>query len=59
MGIYYTLAAFQENRTFFYLTIPMRMLTSMVFWHQGGDWKLASGWEGGGAILTAVALMLG
>jgi hypothetical protein len=59
MGIYYTLAAFQENRAFFFLTIPMRMLTSTVFWRQGGDWKIASIWEGGGAVLTGVALMLG
>jgi hypothetical protein len=59
MGIYYTLAASQENRTFFYLTIPMRMLTSAVFWRQGGDWKIASAWEGGGAVITAVALIVG
>jgi hypothetical protein len=58
MGIYYTLAASQENRTFFYLTIPMRMLTSVVFWRQGGQWKITSSWEGGGAFLTALALML-
>jgi hypothetical protein len=59
MGIYYTLAAAQENRTFFYLTIPMRLLTSMIFWIQGGEWKVASIWEGAGAFLTALALMLG
>jgi hypothetical protein len=59
MGIYHTLAAFQANRAFFFLTIPMRLLTSMVFWRQDGDWKIASIWEGGGAVLTAVVLMLG
>jgi hypothetical protein len=59
MGIYYTLAAYQENRAFFYLTVPMRVLTSTVFWTQGGQWKMAGLWEGGGAVLTAVALMVG
>ncbi|KAH7388994.1 hypothetical protein BKA64DRAFT_127215 [Cadophora sp. MPI-SDFR-AT-0126] len=59
MGIYYTLAAYQENRAFFFLTVPMRMLTSIVFWSQGGSWRMASAWEGGGAALTAAALYLG
>ncbi|TVY31710.1 hypothetical protein LSUB1_G008956, partial [Lachnellula subtilissima] len=40
MGIYYTLAARQENRTFFKLTVLMRMLTAGVFWGEGGQWKL-------------------
>lgn len=59
MGIYYTLAAYQENRLFFLLTVPMRMLTSIVFWNQAGGWKMASVWEGGGAALTAFALYIG
>lgn len=59
MGIYYTLAAYQENRTFFFLTVPMRMLTATVFWSQGGAWKLAGMWEGGGAVVTGLALVLG
>jgi hypothetical protein len=59
MGIYYTLAAYQENRPFFYLTVPMRLLTSAVFWGLGGGWKIASFWEGGGAVLTAFALVFG
>ncbi|KAM7203622.1 hypothetical protein V8F20_003917 [Naviculisporaceae sp. PSN 640] len=57
MGIYYPLAAYQENRTFFFLTIPMRSLTATVFWFQGGVWRLPSIWEGGGALLTAAALV--
>lgn len=57
MGIYYTLAAFQENRTFFFLTVPMRLLTTMVFWTQG--WNAPAIWEGGGALLTLSALILG
>ncbi|TVY18059.1 hypothetical protein LARI1_G003683 [Lachnellula arida] len=63
MGIYYTLAAWQENRTFFKLTVPMRCLTALVFWGQdggaGGQWRLAGVWEGVGAVVTECALVLG
>lgn len=54
MGIYYPLAAYQENRTFFLATVPMRSLSATVFWLQ--DWKAASIWEGAGAALTGLAL---
>ncbi|KAF7365097.1 putative mfs multidrug protein [Mycena venus] len=57
MGIYYTLAAYQENQKFFIATVPMRCLTALVFWRQA--WTAPAVWEGGGAILTAVALGLG
>lgn len=57
MGIYYTLAAYQRNRAFFLLTIPMRLLTASVFWRAGGSWKAASSWEAGGAVLTAAAIL--
>ena len=57
MGIYYILAAWQENHTFFKLTIPMRMLTATVFWSLGGTWKLAGVWEGAGASATALAMV--
>ncbi|KAJ7752574.1 hypothetical protein B0H16DRAFT_787045 [Mycena metata] len=50
MGIYYTLAAYQENEMFFALTVPMRLLTTTVFWAQG--WKGPAVWEGGGAVVT-------
>jgi len=56
MGIYYTLAAVQNNKTFFKLTVPMRFLTTVVFWKQG--WTLPSVWEGGAAVLTALALLV-
>ncbi|KAF3934266.1 hypothetical protein ABW19_dt0201306 [Dactylella cylindrospora] len=56
MGLYYPLAAAQNNRTFFKFTIGMRMLTATVFWHQGGPWRIPSLWEGFGAALTAAAL---
>ncbi|KAH7137028.1 hypothetical protein B0J13DRAFT_560411 [Dactylonectria estremocensis] len=54
MGIYYTLAAYQDNVAFFTCTVPMRLLTATVFWAQG--WYAASLWEGAGSITTAIAL---
>ena len=54
MGLYYTLAAYQDNTSFFCLTVPMRLLTTLVFWSQG--WTMPALWEGGGAILTGAAL---
>lgn len=56
MGIYYTLASVQENRAFFKATVPMRLLTTTVFWVQG--WKVASLWEGIGAGLTGLMLLI-
>lgn len=55
MGIYYPLAAYQENRAFFIATVPMRSLSATVFWRQG--WVEAAVWEGAGAALTGLALM--
>lgn len=55
MGIYYPLAAYQENRAFFIATVPMRSLSATVFWQQG--WVEAAVWEGAGAALTGLALM--
>lgn len=57
MGLYYTLAAYQENRAFFVLSVPMRLLSTAVFANQG--WASAAVWEGTGAVLTAVALIGG
>lgn len=57
MGIYYSLAAYQENRMFFLFTIPMRSLSATVFWFQGGAWRVPSIWEGGGALLTLACLI--
>ncbi|KXH56352.1 hypothetical protein CNYM01_00232 [Colletotrichum nymphaeae SA-01] len=54
MGIYYTLAAAQDNRAFFLATVPMRLTSAFVFWRQ--DWGIVSGWEGGSAALTLLAL---
>lgn len=55
MGIYYPLAAYQENRAFFIATVPMRSLSAAVFWQQG--WAEAAVWEGSGAALTGLALV--
>ena len=57
MGIYYNLAAYQNNRAFYALSVPMRTLTAIIFWGQGGLWKTASVWEGGSAALTGLALL--
>lgn len=56
MGIYYTISAYQENRTFFLATIPMRSLTTFVFWRHGRIDVAV--WEGLGAFLTAASLMV-
>jgi hypothetical protein len=57
MGLYYPLAAAQENRKFFALTVPMRMLTAAVFWRHGGVWMTPALWEGFGAIITGAAMV--
>jgi len=57
MGLYYPLAAYQGNRPFFFLTVPMRLLTATVFWRNGGSWKAPAVWEGLGAVLTGLALL--
>jgi hypothetical protein len=58
MGIYYNLMAYQNNRAFFIATVPMRMLTTMVFWSLGGPWRAPAAWEGLGAFATGLALIL-
>lgn len=59
MGLYYTLAGWQENRAFFALSVPMRTLSAIVFVRRGGDrWRTAGLWEGAGAACTALALLL-
>ncbi|KAF2235668.1 hypothetical protein EV356DRAFT_531819 [Viridothelium virens] len=58
MGMYYVLAAWQENRAFFTLTVPMRSVSATVFWSLGGAWRAAGLWEGAGAAITGLALTL-
>ncbi|MCJ1271157.1 hypothetical protein MMC22_011056 [Lobaria immixta] len=57
MGVYYTLAAYQENKVFFIATVPVRLLSTAVFWAQGGQWRATAVWEGTGASLTGTALL--
>lgn len=65
MGIYYHLAATQENRAFFALTVPMRLLTAYVFCFASGAtteqtrkaFWLAGVWEASGSLLTAASLV--
>ncbi|QDS76460.1 hypothetical protein FKW77_004777 [Venturia effusa] len=59
MGLYYLLAAYQENRAFFVATVPMRLLTTTIFSILGGPWTLPAIWEGAGALTTLVALFFG
>ncbi|KAI8945013.1 hypothetical protein F4801DRAFT_152483 [Xylaria longipes] len=56
MGLYYTLAAYQENTTFFVATVPMRLLTTAVFFAQG--WSVPAVWEGAGALITGISLLI-
>ncbi|RSL61018.1 hypothetical protein CEP54_006480 [Fusarium duplospermum] len=55
MGIYYSLAAFQNNTAFFAASVPMRLLSATIFWFQG--WEAASIWEGTASIATGMALL--
>ncbi|KAG5982538.1 hypothetical protein E4U55_001758 [Claviceps digitariae] len=55
MGLYYPLAAYQANRLFFKATVPMRILTTVVFWRLGQH--SVAMWEGCGALATALALL--
>jgi hypothetical protein len=57
MGLYYLLAAYQENRAFFIATVPMRLLTTTVFANLDGPWRLPAIWEGVGAITTLAAVV--
>jgi hypothetical protein len=58
MGIFYSLAAYQENLAFFRCSVITRMVTTIVLWKAGGAWRGVAIWEGVGAASTAVALLL-
>ncbi|KAI6754576.1 hypothetical protein HG530_012328 [Fusarium avenaceum] len=55
IGIYYMLAAYQENRAFFALTLA-RFISASIFWFQGPAWRVIATWEAMSAVMTAVAL---
>jgi len=54
MGVYYTLAAYQNNKTFFKLSAFMRIVSAYVFWKQ--NWIVPALWEGSFAAATALSL---
>ena len=56
IGIYYMLAAYQENTTFFVMTLA-RFISARIFWVQGEPWRVIAVFEGVSALLTALALV--
>ncbi|KAJ4258116.1 hypothetical protein NW762_008257 [Fusarium torreyae] len=56
IGIYYMLAAYQENRTFFAMTLA-RFISASIFWAQGPAWRVIATWEAVSAGLTGAALV--
>lgn len=56
IGIYYMLAAWQENRTFFAMTL-LRFVSAAIFWRQGPAWRTIATWEAFSAVLTGFTLM--
>lgn len=56
IGIYYCLAAYQENRAFFAMTLA-RFISATIFWYQGPAWRVIATWEGFSAALTGLALL--
>lgn len=57
IGQYYILAALQENMTFFLITVPLQCFAKLVFWDQGGSWRMLAAWEGTATAVTALALV--
>ncbi|KAF5011841.1 hypothetical protein FDECE_2073 [Fusarium decemcellulare] len=55
IGIYYMLAAYQENRAFFTMTLA-RFISARIFWAQGPAWRVIATWEAISAVMTAAAL---
>lgn len=49
------LAAYQENRAFFALTLA-RFISASIFWFQGPAWRVIATWEAISAVMTAAAL---
>jgi hypothetical protein len=56
IGIYYMLAAYQDNRAFFTLTLA-RFISARIFWAQGPAWRVIATWEAVSAGFTAAALL--
>jgi hypothetical protein len=56
IGIYYCLAAYQENRAFFAMTLA-RFISAKIFWSQGPAWRTIATWEALSAAVTSIALV--
>lgn len=56
IGIYYMLAAYQENRAFFAMTLA-RFISARIFWAQGPAWQVIATWEAVSAVMTGIALV--
>ncbi|KAH7117557.1 hypothetical protein B0J11DRAFT_536242 [Dendryphion nanum] len=57
MGVFYCLAAWQENRAFFKFSLGTRTLTTVVFLRTGGPWWMLGIWEGVGVLSTMAGLV--
>ncbi|KAK4147643.1 uncharacterized protein C8A04DRAFT_24190 [Dichotomopilus funicola] len=55
LGAYYTLAAYQENRTFFALTL-FRIPAAIILGAQGPGWRPMAAWEVLATLATAASL---
>lgn len=59
VGVFYCLAAYQENRAFFKWSLLTRTLTTVWALRMGGGWTGLGVFEGLGAVGTAAALRFG
>lgn len=68
-GVLYIMGGLQDNKPLAMATVPLRLLGAAIFWLQSGhdagvfvqsnasNWRVASAWEGVGALATALALV--
>jgi hypothetical protein len=56
IGMFYLLAAYQENKIFFLFSL-FRLPAAAIFAAQGPGWRPRAIWEGVATLLTAVALV--
>ena len=58
LGGLYIQAVYQSNRGFMQGTMLLRMLTAVIFWGNGLQWRLAALVEAGLAFLSGLGLVL-
>lgn len=56
VGVYYNMAAYQENRLFFWTTVGTRACAALIFWNQPG-WRHIALLDSGSAFVTALTLL--